>query len=403
MLRPDTLAFTLFLAMLTGTGPLSVDMYLASLPAIGHELSASPAQVQLTLSAYLVGLAIGQLVYGPVSDRFGRKPVVLAALSIYTVTSLACTAAGSIEMLIGARLLQAIGGAGATVIARAIVRDLYEGTRAGRELSLMGAIMALAPVIAPVLGGVIQTLFGWRMVFALLVAVGLIGIVTCLRFLPETLRHRAEPISAASMLRAYASIGGNHTFLAYVAIVAVCFGGVFAWISGSAFVLQNVYGLSPFWFSIVFAVGSGGLLIGMALATRLVPKLKIDRMIGYGSALLTLGGGGMLLLVLSGLDGAIALALLMAVYLVGFGFTMPQAMAGALTPFAKRAGTASSVMGFTQQVAGASVGAIVGATLGHSALPMVLPLAVSGVLAVLLWSATREVRLREIATGAQRP
>src|SRR6516162_3837811 len=149
MLRPDTFGLTAMLALLTAVGPLSVDMYLPSLPDIGRELAAPPAQVQLTISFYLIGFALGQIVYGPLSDRHGRKPVLLTALALFSTAGLACAFAWSIEVLIVARLFQAFGGAGAVVLARAIVRDLYHDARAGREFSLMGAIMGLAPIVAP--------------------------------------------------------------------------------------------------------------------------------------------------------------------------------------------------------------------------------------------------------------
>src|SRR5262249_45078071 len=145
MLRPDTLALTAFLALITALGPVSTDMYLPSLPEIGRLLSASPAQVQLTLSTYLIGFAVVQIVCGPFSDRYGRRPVLISALALFCAANLACAAAPGIEVLIAARTLQAMGGSGAIVVARAIVRDLYGGARAGREFSLMGSIMALAP------------------------------------------------------------------------------------------------------------------------------------------------------------------------------------------------------------------------------------------------------------------
>ena len=154
-------------------GPLTTDMYLPSLPDIARQLGASTAQVQLTISAYLIGFAVGQILYGPVSDRHGRKPVLLAAVALYCVASLACALSTSIEMLIVSRFVQALGGSGGIVLARAIVRDLYSGARAGRELSLISSVMALAPVLAPIVGGVLQTGFGWRSIFVTLVARGL--------------------------------------------------------------------------------------------------------------------------------------------------------------------------------------------------------------------------------------
>src|SRR5262249_36985887 len=162
MLRPGTFALTALLAALTAIGPLSTDMYLPSLPDIARRLDASTAQVQLTISTYLIGFAIGQILYGPVSDRYGRKAVLIAALALYCAASIACTLSTSIEMLYLGRAAQALGASGSLVVTRAIVRDLYSGARAGRELSLIGSVMALGPVLAPILGGALQMSFGWR-------------------------------------------------------------------------------------------------------------------------------------------------------------------------------------------------------------------------------------------------
>src|SRR5580693_6737109 len=165
MLQPGTFGLTLLLAMLTALGPLSMDMYLPSLPDIARALDAPIAHTQLTISSYLVGFALGQMIYGPLSDRYGRRPVLLAAITLYLTSTLACTAAQSVDVLIAARLLQGVGGSGAIVLARAIVRDLYSGVRAARELSLMGSISAFAPIVAPMIGGVLQSAFGWRSSF----------------------------------------------------------------------------------------------------------------------------------------------------------------------------------------------------------------------------------------------
>ena len=192
MLKPDTFALTALLAALTALAPLSTDLYLPTLPDIGRAFGVSPARVQLTLSAYLVGFALGQIAYGPISDWYGRKSGLLVALACYCIGSLICLAAPSIDVLIGARVLQAFGGSGAIVLARAVVRDLYSGARAGKELSVMGLVMAFAPVSAPLLGGILHTLFGWRSAFAALLAFGLVLIVTVRRKLPETLGERPE-------------------------------------------------------------------------------------------------------------------------------------------------------------------------------------------------------------------
>ena len=202
MLRPRTFALTALLAALSAIGPLTTDMYLPSLPDIARQLHASTAQAQFTISAYLIGFAVGQIFYGPVSDRHGRKPILIAALALYCIASLACSLSTSIEILIVARAFQALGGCGGIVLARAIVRDIHSGARAGRELSLIASVMALAPVLAPIAGGFLQTYFGWRAVFFTLVGAGFAGVGIVWAALPETpsryrLRRSFVPIDSS--------------------------------------------------------------------------------------------------------------------------------------------------------------------------------------------------------------
>jgi DHA1 family bicyclomycin/chloramphenicol resistance-like MFS transporter len=385
MLRPDTLALTALLALLTAVGPMSVDLYLPSLPEIGRVLGASVPQVQLTLSGYLLCFAVGQIVYGPISDHVGRKPVLLAALALYVAVSLACAFVASIEMLVALRCLQALGVASAPVLARAIVRDLHHGVRAGRELARMGSITALAPVIAPSLGGVLQAAFGWRASFLAMAAFGLGAILLVMRLLPETMKQPAKlPISLASVAGGYGTFLRHPAYRIYLAIVAASYGGLFAWISGSSFVLQDLYGLSPLAFGLVFAAATLGYGTGTLLAARLVGRIGIDRTIVCGGGALAAGGLAMLAVVLVGATSPLALAAPMALYLCGLGLAMPQAMAGALTPFPERAGAASSLLGFVQQVVASSIGILVGQMLGESALPLAAVVACTGALALVL-------------------
>jgi len=370
-------------------------MYLPSLPDIARALGASTAQVQLTISTYLIGFAVGQVVYGPVSDRHGRKPVLLAAIALYCVASLACALATSIDMLIAARALQALGGSGGIVLARAMVRDLYSGTRAGRELSLIGAVMALAPVLAPVAGGALQTGFGWRSVFFILVAAGVMGAALVWWMLPETLAQRAaDPVSPSSIARSYRVVARNPAYLAYLGLATASFAGLFAWISGTSFVLQNLYGLSPFAFGLAFAVGSIGYMAGSMLSAQLTRWFGLDGIIGIGGVLVAAGGLGMTAAVALGFTSAASLVVPMAVYLAGMGMVLPQSLAGAMTPFPERAGAASSLLGFIQQSVAAVCGAIVGVLLGQSAWPLAASVAVAGCATLALWIATRGVRSR---------
>ena len=397
MLRPGTFALTALLAALTAIGPLSTDMYLPSLPDIARALTASTAQVQLTISAYLIGFAVGQIIYGPISDRHGRKPVLLAALGLYSAATFICALSPSIDVLIAARALQALGGSGCIMVARAIVRDLYSGPRAGRELSVMGSVMALAPVVAPIIGGVLQTAFGWRSVFVTLVIAGVGGAIVIWLVLPETLRQKAsEPVSPASMLRSYGIVVRHPAYLSYMALATGSYAGLFAWISGASFVLQNLYGLSPLDFGIAFALSAVGYLTGTNLATRFVMRLGLDRTIGFGCGALAAGGLGMVASVALGFTSAFALVLPVAVYLAGMGMVLPQSVAGAMTPFPERAGAASALFGFVQQSIAAICGATVGALLGHDAWPVAGAVALMGVATLLLWAATRGIRGRAV-------
>ncbi len=395
MLRPGTFALTALLAALSAVGPLTTDMYLPSLPDIVRLLGASTAQGQLTISAYLVGFAVGQIVYGPLSDRHGRKPVLIGAIVLYCVASLLCAVSPSIEMLIGARVLQALGGCGGIVLARAIVRDLYSGARAGRELSLISSVMALAPVLAPIGGGILQTFFGWRSVFWTLVGAGLVGVAIIWLLLVETLAHRAaEPVSFASMLKSYRLVARNGAYLAYLGLATTSYAGLFAWISGATFVLQELYGLSPLEFGIAFALGSVGFMVGATAATRMVLRLGLDGTIGVGCLAMAAGGLGMVAAVALQIASAFALVLPMSIYLAGLGMVLPQSIAGAMTPFPERAGAASALLGFIQQSVAALCGTVVGYLLGRSAWPLAAAVLFMGGASLLLWIGTRRLRAR---------
>jgi DHA1 family bicyclomycin/chloramphenicol resistance-like MFS transporter len=384
--------------MLTGLGPLSMDMYLASLPAIGHVLGAPASQVQLTISFYLIGFAVAQVFHGPLSDRHGRRPVLIATLGLYLIASLACALAFSIDTLIAARFIQAVGGSGATVLARAVVRDMFEGVRVGRELSRMAAIMALAPLIAPLVGGVLQTAFGWRSNFVALLCFGAAAWIMVWLLLPETLRQRApEPVSLVSILRSYRRFLGEPMFIVHVGIAMCCMCGLFAWISSSAFVLQDIYGYSALAFGISFALASGGYLAGTTFAARFVARWGSGRLMGLGCAAMALSGVILVLLLTVGSPHAKGLVAAVCVYLFGMGMSLPQSQAGALLPFPDRAGAASSLMGFVTLTTSATVGAIIGRMLGASAWPLAIAVLIAGGLSFVFWWFSRHVRTRGMA------
>lgn len=381
------------LAMMTALGPLSTDLYLPSLPEIARDLRSSTGQAQLTLSAFLVGLASGQILYGSLSDKLGRKPVLMVGLVVFLAASLWCALAGSIESLIAARFLQAFGGSGPIVLARAMVRDLYEGPRAGRELSRMATIMGVVPAIAPILGGVLQTVFGWRSSFyATFLGAGLLTIVVAIA-LPETIRARStEPLSFLSILRGFGHLLRNPGYRAYVGLSALTYSGLFAFISGSSFVLQGVYGLSELAFASSFVIMVVGYVLGTYLAQRLVLSRGLEQTVWIGVVCLVIGGTAMIVLVVAGLRSSLGLTLPMAVYAAGVGLVLPQSMALAMGPFPDRAGAASSFLGLCQMSVAALIGAGLGQMLGASALPLPLVIETTAILALILFLATRKIR-----------
>jgi len=399
MLAPGSFALTLLLSFLTALGPLSMDMYLPSLPDIAHSLSGSVVQAQLTIASYLFGFAVGQIVYGPTSDRFGRRPVLLIAIALYAVATVACALAPSIDALIAARFVQALGGAGAVVLARAVVRDIHSGVRAGRELSVMGSITAFAPIVAPMIGGLLQTAFGWRATFVLLIALAAVASTAAAFLLPETLKKRATgPVSLGAVAALYKSVLVHRGFLANLGIITTVFVGLFAWIGGAPIVMQGVaYGLSPLVFGITFATGAAGYMVGTFVASRIVMRLGLDRMMGIGVVMMACGGLAMVAVLALGLGHVMWFAGSMVIYLAGLGFTLPMAMAAALTPFPDRAGTASSVMGFCQQAGAALTAAGIGLFLGATAWPVALMVATAGVIGYVLWALTRRVRVADLS------
>ena len=245
-LKRDTFGLTLLLAAMTTLASMSNDMYIPSLPEIAAKLSAPASQVQLTLSAFLVGFAIGQIFYGPISDKIGRKPTMIVGFALYVAATIACALSSSIGFLIAARLVQSLGAAGPIILARAIVRDLYEGPRATRELSVMASITGLGPVLAPIIGGVLQNNYGWRASFTATSLFGICVGTAAFFLLPETLKTPLPgSFSPRHLMASFAIVWRNHSFRAYSAILAAAYSGIFAFVSASSFVLQTVYGLHP--------------------------------------------------------------------------------------------------------------------------------------------------------------
>ena len=389
-LKPGSAALVLLLAILTAMGPLSTDMYLPSLPAIGRAFATDAGQVQLTLSVFLVGFALGQIVYGPVADLYGRKPVLLAGLILFVAASFGCMVATSIGALVAARFIQAVGACAAVVLARAIVRDLHSSEDSARILSLMGAIMGLVPAVAPIIGALLEQAFGWRASFALSAALALGLALVVAMWLPETVpAGERGRWTARGMMADFARLSAHATFRRYTAAVCLGYGGLFAFISGSSFVLQGHYGLDELEFGLSFALAVLGFIIGTLIAAAFTRRIGVERTVAIGTLALAVGGVTMALLVLIEPPHFLHVLAPMVVYMAGIGLTLPSAMAGAITPFPERAGTASSLVGFSQMTFAALVGVMVGHLVVHTPNALAWTIAVLGLANLALTLAAR--------------
>jgi DHA1 family bicyclomycin/chloramphenicol resistance-like MFS transporter len=381
MRPPNSLPVTTLLTALVALGPISTDLYLPSLPSLARYFAVGVDDIQLTLSVFLVGLATAQLVYGPLSDRFGRRPVLLVGLAIYVVASVVCMLSPSVPVLVAARFVQAVGACVGPVLGRAIVRDVYGREGAARVLAYMSAAMALAPAIGPILGGFLEEWFGWRINFLALVLYGTSGLIIAWRILPET--NKAPDLQAAQPIRILLGYRGflNHrAYVGYVLCCAFAYSGIFAFISGSSYVLQEVVGLGPIGFGLCFAGVVIGYIIGTVVAGRLSRRLGIDRLVAAGAGIGVAGGALLLALALvASADTAIGGALLivgpMLVFMIGVGLVLPNSIAGAIGPFPRAAGAASALLGFTQMTGAAAIGIAVAALYDGSSIPMTATIA----------------------------
>ncbi len=378
MPRPDSLAVAALLTLAVALGPMSTDFYLPSLPTLAAYFATDAARVQLTLSVFLGGFALGQLACGPLSDRFGRRPVLLAGLGLYAAASLACMLAPGIEALIAARFVQALGAATGPVLGRAVVRDVYGREGAARMLSYIGAAMALAPLVGPVIGGYLTVWFGWRANFLVLTAYGALILVGVWAALQETNPHLGAAANPRQMLRTYRGFLGSREYLGYVLCNSGAFGGLFAFISGSSFVFISVLGLAPNQFGLCFATAVAGYIAGTMIAGRITMKHGIARMVQVGAALCAASGLAMAALALAGLETVWSLLGPMTLFTAGVGFVMPNSMAGAIGPFPANAGAASALLGFIQMTLAAGVGIAVGAAFDGTARPMAVAIALTG-------------------------
>ena len=386
MLPLTSLATTALLAAAVAIGPLATDMYLPALTELGASFAAGQDRVQLTLSIYLAGFALAQLFCGALSDRFGRKPILIGGLLLFALASFGCAMAQSMEQLILWRFLQAVGGSVGPVLGRAAVRDIYPPEQAGRAMAILVSIMAMAPAIAPTLGGLLLLGFGWPAIFVALGGYALLLALVIAVKLPEPMpaayRQSLRPVR---LVVNYSRILKSRVFLGYTLIGGLLYASLFSFLSGSAFVLIEFLGVSPQAFGFWFAAVVVGYLVGSTSAVRLANRLCSDRILQLGITTAVTGGVMMTGLAVAEVFTVTAVIIPQMVVMAGVGMSFPQTMAGALMPFPSTAGTASALLGFMQMTIAALVGMLVGQLHTGTSLVMALVIAASSLVAGLCY------------------
>lgn len=389
--RRTSLLVTLLLGGLTATPPLAMDTYLPALPAVTESLNASASSVQLTLTACLLGMAVGQMVIGPMSDRWGRRRPLLIGLAIYVVATALCAVAPTVELLVVFRLAQGLSGAGAIVISRAVARDLYDGVTLARFFSTLLLIAGSAPIVAPLFGGQILRLTDWRGVFVVLAVVGLLlGLVVWAK-LPETLPPAKR--NEGGLRETFGSVRqllADRSFAGYMLAGGFGFAALFAYVSASPFVIQEIFGASPQTFSLLFGINSFGLvLMGQINGKVLVGRIRLDKVLAAGLVVATLASVALLLMSLGtfGEMGLVPMAVAMFVLLSAMGLILPNAQTLPLMRAGHAAGAASALLGTSGFLVGAIATPLVGIAGEDTAVPMAVVQLVASVAAMVFFLA----------------
>ncbi|WP_435880393.1 Bcr/CflA family multidrug efflux MFS transporter [Streptomyces zaomyceticus] len=403
--RRTGLLVTLVLGGLTALPPLSMDMYLPALPEVTGALNAPAATVQLTLTACLAGMALGQLVVGPMSDKWGRRRPLLIGMIVYVLATAVCALAPTAELLIGFRLLQGLAGAAGIVIARAVVRDLYDGVEMARFFSTLMLISGVAPIIAPLIGGQILRITDWRGVFHVLAVIGILLTLVVWRFLGETLpAERRHEGGVGEALRTMKGLLADRVFTGYMLTGGLAFAALFAYISASPFVVQEIYGASPQTFSLLFGLNSVGLVaVGQINGKLLIGRVSLDKALGWGLGIILVSALALLLMTsgVFGEAGLFPVAAGLFVLMSAMGLAMPNTNAQALMRTPHAAGSASALLGTTSFLVGAVASPLVGIAGEHTAVPMALVQLTCAVLALACFlGLCRPWRTTPATTGA---
>lgn len=378
----------MILGALCTISPFSIDMYLPGFPAIAENLETDISHIQLSLTSYLVGIAIGQLFYGPLLDRFGRRKPLYVGLALYILTSIACAVVNSADQLIVARFFQAIGGCVGMVSAQALVRDLFPVNKTAQMLSLLTLVIAISPMVAPTVGGYVTAHFGWKMVFLVLAGIAALILIGVRLKLPTG----ATPDSSISLrpsnvTKNYMQVLKNKKFFTYMCVGGIAGAAPFAYIAGSSDVFMNMYGLSETVYGWIFAFLATAMIGSTQLNHLLLRRFSSEQIIRFSLGYQTIIGLVMILGVWLGWFGVFGLVMLMFIFLTGHGLNSPNTAALSLEPFSRNAGSAAAMMGSARMAMGGIVSAIVSVAHTGTALPMVAMMAGCAVIgmALLRW------------------
>lgn len=392
--RRDLVRRVLVLGSLTALPPLTIDLYLPAFPAIADDLAAAESAVQLTLTGTLLGIALGQLIIGPLSDVLGRRRPLIAAVVVHVLASLLCAVAPTIQILGAARVLQGIAASAGAVVSMAVVRDLFTGLPAVRLLSQLMLVTGVAPVLAPSLGSWILSFTDWRGVFWVLAAIGAALVVVVTVGLRETLPpERRRDAGVGPTVRAYGSLVTNRRFVGLLLTGALMMGALFSYIAASSFVFQGVYGLSTQQYGVMFGLNSIGLFAGVQVNARVVRRIRPTAVLAGATGTAVVASGSMVVAAATGVGGFVGVGVPLFVMLSCVGFTLPNIPVLALADHGDRAGTAAALLGASNFVFGAAVAPVVGAFGTSSAVPMAAVM-LAGTLSatVAFWTLARPPR-----------
>ncbi|MSP83142.1 MAG: Bcr/CflA family efflux MFS transporter [Alphaproteobacteria bacterium] len=382
------------LIAVSALGPATINIFIPSMPGVGRAFDVDYEAVQLSLTLYLIGIALGQLVYGPISDRHGRRPALIGGFAIYALGTVVCFFADGIWGLIVGRVIQSIGGCAGLVMARAIVRDLYDRNRAASELAYVTTGMVALPMIAPTIGGYLDAWFGWRASFIVLEVAALIILTFIVGRLKETHRERTGGAGAGAMLTGFVLLLRRPAFLGYALHAGSCFGVFYTFMAGAPYLMVETLGKSPEAFGPWFITIGGSYMLGNFVAGRISVRRGVDSMIALGSAIQLAGLLVALATVLAGWLSPVSLFLPIMLVSIGQGLAIPNAMAGTVSVDPARAGAAAGLSGFMQMAAGAGATFVAGILVQHGALPytiMMLVFCLAGIAAFGLGVTRRPV------------